>query len=512
MTAPLPIPMTDAMRRFGGGRRLLTLGGVVLAGVAIWLLVRWAAQPSYVTLYSALPLDEAGRVAEHLAAAGVPYRLDGGGTEIRVPTTDVARARVLLAKDNLPASGRPGLELFDRPAWGMTDFSEQVTYRRALEGELERSIRSLQGIADAQVHLALSQSSALRRLERPAEAAVVVKLRPGVALSGDAVRGIAYLVSNSVERLSADRVAVLDDAGHMLWIPADDSSSVGLSSRQLELTRTVERQLEEKVQNLLGGVVGPGQSRVQVTARLNFTKVDRTVEQYDPEGQVLQSEQHAETSPGVALDPGELPQTSTTNIYQNSRKVENTAGAVGEIERLTVAVAVNDHLEPQATAAGGGAAAAKPVPLPPQTLASIDALVRDAVGLDTTRGDRLTVTAVPFTVSLVAAGLAPSGDPASRDDRTAPLLERLLRPALGLLGILATFLLARRALHGGPRVAVASLPRGAEAVAIASLPAAAAAPPIQPDASVLLKRRVAADSGERPETAVKVVRAWMADS
>jgi flagellar M-ring protein FliF len=510
MTAPAQHPLNDTLRRLGGSRRLIALAGVALVTVAVWMLVRWAAQPSYVTLYSGLPLDEAGHVAEHLGAAGVAYRLDGGGTEIKVAETDVARARVLLAKDNLPAAGRPGLELFDKPAWGMTDFSEQVTYRRALEGELERSIRSLQGIADAQVHLALSQTSALRRLERPAEAAVVVKLRPGYALPGDAVRGIAYLVSNSVERLTADRVAVLDDAGHMLWIPSDDSSAVGLSSRQLELTQSVEHQLEDKVQNLLTGVVGPGQSRVQVTATLNFTKIDRTVEQYDPEGQVIQSEQHAETTPGAALDPGELPQTSTTTIYQNSRKVENTAGAVGGVERLTVAVAVNDHITPPAA----GGAEAKPQPISRQTLAGIESLVRDAVGIDTTRGDRLTVTAIPFTVSLVAAGLAP-GDARESGGGGAggalPLLDRLLRPVLGLLGIVAVFLLARRAMRAGGPTAVAMLPRVPENAAVAAL-AAASAPAVETDASVLLRRKVAADSGERPETTAKVVRAWLAES
>ena len=504
-----PAQLVGPLRNLGGTRRWITLGGAVIATAAIWMLVRWAAQPPFVTLYSALPLDEAGRVAEHLATAGVVYRLEGGGTEIKVAATDLARSRVLLAKDGLPAAGRPGLELFDRPAWGMTDFTEQVTYRRALEGELERSIRSLQGIADAQVHLALSQTSALRRLERPAEAAVVVKLKPGTGLSADAVRGIAYLVSNSVERLSADRVAVLDDGGHLLWIPADDSSAEGLTSRQLELTRTVERQLEQKVENILAGVVGPGQSRVQVSAKLNFVKVDRTVEAYDPEGQVLQSEQHSETPAGTALDPGELPQSSATNIYQNSRRVETTAGAVGEIERLTVAVAVNDHVD--APPGPSGAPAGKPVPLPAQTLASIAPLVRDAVGLDTTRGDRLTVTAVPLSVSLVAAGLTPENKTGGTGVAFT-LLDRAVRPALGLLGILVTFLLARRALRGGGRRPVlAALPPAGAADAAAAEVAAIAAPVPVTDPSVLLKRRVAAESGERPDTAARVVRAWLAE-
>ena len=171
---------------------------------------------------------------------------------------DVARARVLLAKDGLPANGRPGLELFDKPSWGMTDFTQRITYRRALEGELSRTIGTLRGVERAQVHLALPEASPLRKLERPAEAAVVVSLKPGVVLGPEVVQGIAYIVSNSVEQLPADNVAVMDDSGRLLSVPADNGGFFGLTTRQLDLQRSVERQLVDKAEGMLATVVGAG--------------------------------------------------------------------------------------------------------------------------------------------------------------------------------------------------------------------------------------------------------------
>jgi flagellar M-ring protein FliF len=507
MTGMAPPSLLDGFRRLDGTRKAVGLGGLLAALIAIWMLVRWASQPTYLMLYRDLPLDEAGRIADRLGNAGVPFHLDMGGTGIQVPAADVARARVLLAKDGLPSSGRPGLELFDAPSWGMTDFTQRVTYRRALEGELERTIRGLRGVEDANVHLALSETSPLRRLERPAEAAVVVKVRPGATLPPDVVEGITYLVSNSVERLRSDHVAVLDDAGRLLSAPDADSGGAMLTSRQLEQRRSVERELERKVENLLGTVLGPGQARVQVTAQLNFDRVDRTVETFDPDGQVLQSEQRSETSPGVALDSGELPSSSVTSNFQNTRRIENVVGAVGTITRITVAVALNDRTAqpaPGGTGAAGAAGASRPRPISRAALNNIEALVRDAVGLDTTRGDRMTVTVIPFEAVPADPALA-SRDSTPRD--TVATVERFARPVVALAGILAAFLLARRALRSSRGSGVAAVP--ASIASGRTLPAIA---PPQPDASSLLKRQLAAESGERPETAVRVVRAWMAES
>src|SRR5690606_14380186 len=167
-------------------------------------------------------------------------KLEDAGSTISVGEGDAARARVTLAQQGMPGGSRPGLELFDKPTWGMTDFTQHVTYRRALEGELARTIGTLRGVERAQVHLALPEASALRKLDRPAQAAVVVALKPGLSLTPEQVKGITQLVSSSVEDLTADRVAVLDDSGRpLLGAPAAEDAT-GLSTRQLELQRGVE--------------------------------------------------------------------------------------------------------------------------------------------------------------------------------------------------------------------------------------------------------------------------------
>ena len=233
--------MMDAVRRLNGNRRFALLGLVAALLVGATMFGRWATAPQYVTLYRDLDLQEASQITESLTKASVAYQLADGGTRIEVAVADAAKSRVLLAKDGLPTRGRPGMELFDKPTWGMTDFTQRITYRRALEGELARTLGSLQGVERAQVHLALPEASPLRRLERPAEAAVVLTLRPGVSMTPDIVRGIAMLVSSSVEQLSSDHVAVLDDKGRMLGATSEEGNSLGLTSRQLELQQSVER-------------------------------------------------------------------------------------------------------------------------------------------------------------------------------------------------------------------------------------------------------------------------------
>src|SRR5690349_1954818 len=164
----------------------------------------------------------------------------------------------------------------------MTDFTQRVTYQRALEGELARTLSGLRGVDRAQVHLVLPAQSNLRRLDRPASASIVVTLKPNAQLSSDAVQGIAYIVSNSVEGLSSDNVAIMDDSGRLLSVPAIAGGS-GMTTRQLEIQRQLEQHLAGKVEDLLATVVGYGRARAEVSAEMSFDQVDRTVESFDPD-------------------------------------------------------------------------------------------------------------------------------------------------------------------------------------------------------------------------------------
>lgn len=501
-----------ALRETSGSRRIAILGAAAAAIVAIWLLTRWATAPAYVTLYADLDPAQTGAITERLGKLDISYQLDDRGTEVRVPARDLARARVALAKDNLPLNGRPGLELFDRPSWGMTDFTQRVTFQRALEGELGRALGEIRGIKRAEVHLVLPQASPLRRLERPAEASVMLTLEPGVTLSPETVRGITHLVSNSVEQLSPDHVAVLDHLGRLLSAPTGDDGLAGVTNRQLELQRSVEEHLARKVERLLGTVLGAGRARVQVAADLDFAQVDRTTEQYDPDGQVLQSEQRSEVTTPVSADTvagtatgGE---TIINNAYQNSRRVERVVGAVGGIRRLTVAVVLDEAIT-RRDATGSGVDSTQ--------LAQVTAVVRDAIGIDIARGDRVSVVALPFgAISLPDSASKPEGgllaDPMA-------LLDRLALPLLALIAIAAVALVAWRSLSSDRPAAVAvsrapnepptgnaALPAGPAAMPLPALATAAANSELQ-----TLRQHAVAATSDRPEHAAQVIRAWIAE-
>jgi flagellar M-ring protein FliF len=497
------LPVPSAIGGARGSRRILLILAAAAAIVAVWGVGRWASTPTYVTLYSDLDLNEAGAIDDKLQKGGIPHRLGGGGTEVMVPVSDVARARVALAKDGLPTGGRPGLELFDKPTWGMTDFTQRVTFQRALEGELARTIAGIHGIDRAQVHLVLPTPSALRKLERPARASVVIKCVNGASLSPETVQGITYIVSNSVEQLSSDNVAVMDDSGRLLSVPVNEDSGAGMTSWQLEIQRAVEERLTDKIEGLMTTVVGLGRVRAQVTADMSFDRVDRTVETYDPETQVLSSEQRSETEPGAGSTGT---QTVINNSYQNSRKLEKNTSSVGKLTRLTAAIIVDEA----ALGAGKGAGGAE------LTTDRLEAMVRDAIGADATRGDRVTVVAVPFGASGVPEGIGGGAVGTSGRQKIDPFQigEHFLRPAIGLIAILALLILAIRALglKGGSRPATAQQGGDATGEAEGENPLALGAGN-RADLTLVGGQRQGRRAGVRePETTAQAMRAWLSDS
>ena len=402
LPAPLQ-PFAPVIDRVGGPRRaLILLVGLVVAGL-ILLVSRWATAPTWVAAFPEVPVEQSGKMTDKLTEAGVAFRLENGGSRILGQDADLAKARVTLARDGgMPNAGRPGLELFDQPSWGMTDFTQRINYRRALEGELERTIGKMQGIERAQVHVAMSETQAFRRTDRPLEASVVLQLKSGDRPAADVVQGIQHLVAASVDGLDSDHVTVVDDAGRMLTLDAEGASLAGLTSRQLALQREVEGYLEKKASDIVGQIVGPKNARIQVSAVVNFDKIERTVEAVDPDKQAVSTEQRAEITPGAQ---GGAASTNVATSYETTKSVETFSGAIGNVKKLTVAVLVNDRL---GAASGAGA---KPVPVPrtPAELARIDTLVRNAVGLDAGRGDALSVVNVAFDGTGV--GMEPDAPP-----------------------------------------------------------------------------------------------------
>lgn len=475
-------------------RQLNSNGRMVVLGLAAALLVgaiyaaRSAGAPRMVPLQRGMALEESAEVSAALGRGGIDFQLGGGGTEVLVAEADAARARVLLAQEGVPAGSRPGLELFDRPAWGMTDFTEQVTYRRALEGELARTIGTLRGVQRAQVHLTLPAASPLRSQDRPAEAAVVVALKADAVLSAEQVRGIAQLVSSSVDQLSPDHVAVIDDSGRPLSGGSGESVAAGLSSRQHEMQSGVERSIGEKVQGMLAAALGPEAVRVQVAADLNFDQVERTIEAYDTAGQVLKSEQRSDPV-GGGLD-GAAGTTVMVNEYLNSRTVERIISGVGTLTRVTVSAMVDTR----ALGSEDG--------LTDTERERYTALIRDAIGYDEARGDRVTVVAVPFrgvVATPVDALVPPEAAPAGPG--VLQLVSQLAFPVMSLLALIVAFVLGWKALapgRGGP-----ASPQLATGEARGGAIGGGGGQPLRDQAQ--------RESLAEPQSAARVLRAWLTD-
>ncbi len=482
--------MMEFLQKASGTRRFILFAVAAAVVVGIWGVGRWASAPMYLALYQNLDFKEAAEIDGSLESAGIPHRLGAGGTEVLVPASEVARARVALAKAGHAVSGRPGLELFDKPAWGMTDFAQRVTFQRALEGELARTVAGIKGVERAQVHLALPSPSPLRRMERAASASVVLTLDAGAALPAETIQGITFVVSNSVELLSADNVAVMDDAGRLLSVPAGDRAEGGASSRQVEMQRAAEDALVAKIENLLEPVLGRGKVRAEVSAELDFDKVDRTVETIGAVA-AASGEPDAGASGGAPADSPDA---------VNSRELKRSEGSVGKLTRLTAAVVV-DRASVAADSAGAAGQAATDAAGGGLRLGQVEAMVRNAIGIDEERGDRITVMAVPFEA---AAGA--QMDPAAGSDGSGldilRMAEQWVRPLIGLVAVIMLALFALKALK-----------------LVATRPVTVSAP--APEGQAASPQAMAAGGGgaagevgmaHRPEVDLQVVRNWLKDS
>src|SRR5690349_880653 len=436
----------DQVKRIVGtlsGRQLTTIIMVaVLVAGGIYGLTQWQREAGFRPLYTTLAPEDAALVVQRLKEGGVPYRISANGTMISVPEERVAELRLDMAGAGLPKSGRIGFEIFDKTNLGMTDFAEHVNYRRALEGELERSVMALTEVEQARVHISFPQESVFQESRQPAKASVLLKLRGGVQLPETAVPAITHLVSSAVEGLSPEAVSVLDMRGNLLS-RAKRVSDTGsdTSEAALEYRRTVEHDLTSKLDATLEPLVGSGRFRAAVSADTDLTSAEQSEEHYDPTQSVMVSSQKTEDIsnpahaaggiPGTASnlpDPAPPPATvgggssrKTESVnYQSSRTVKRTVLPQGGIKRLSVSVLIDHEVHFE----GSGAQAKRVLTPPtPERLKVIHDLAAAAVGLNTERGDQLIVESLPFESTV---NLEPPA-PAAPQNTTAPLtpLEQL---------------------------------------------------------------------------------------
>ncbi len=493
----MPDSLMQTLEQLGGGRRLLMIVVGVGALAVIWALSHWAMSPSMVPLFSGLPVEEVGAMTQRLTEEGIEHELQQGGSTIAVAQEDLARARVTLAQEGYPAGGKPGWELFDQATWGMTDFTQRVNYRRALEGELGRTIAQMRSVESAQVHLAIRKSSVLRREGPSAEASVVLALDSGTRPEMAMVEGVASLVAGSVEELERENVTVLDDSGRLLSNPEEDTGTTGLTSQQLAIQREMETHLEGKAYELVEPVVGRGNVTVRVAAALDFDQIGRTVESYNLDEQVTVEEDRSEIIPGTEEQGASS--VTVNSLFDTPRSVETYARTGARVERITVAVVVNARQkEEEGTGAGSR---------PPEELAQVEAVVRNGLGISPERGDAVTVVSLPFDREPPVTGEEEEGLD------VLALLQAGIRPTIGLVALILAFVLALRilgALRTPPRSAEGehALPPGDGG----SLPASKAG---DGEGEEPAERRVISSPQvpkveiSDPDITARVVKAWM---
>ncbi len=353
--------------------------------IVIVAMVLWLSQPDFTILYANIDPSEAASIKEKLDEMNIPVKIKG--SVIMVPAKNVYEARLALAQEGLPRGNGVGYEIFDSQSpLGVSNYLQQINYKRALEGELSRTISTIKGIRQARVHLALPKRELFAEEQIPPSASVVVDA--GLTLSKRQLRAIVHLVASSVEGLKPENVTVVDTYGNLLYSGFD--STGGLSDAQLDIKRSVEKYLEQKASSMLSGVLGPGKAVVRVNADLDFTRIEKTEEKYDPEGLVPRSEESSREILPSANGQGNKEHTITN--YEVSRTVAHIIGPSGNLRRLAVAVVVDGKYEVED-------GKRKYVPRSKEEMKKIRDLVAQAVGLDPKRGDTITISEIPFDKS-----------------------------------------------------------------------------------------------------------------
>jgi flagellar M-ring protein FliF len=410
-------------------RQLVTLAATFVAVVAMIAGSAWYLNsPDYRILFTDMEPEEASRIQSLLTDQKVNFRLANGGRDIEVPKEDVDRLRLSLSGEGMPTSGRIGFEIFDRTAFGQTEFLEQVNYRRALEGEIARTIATLSEVSSARVHIAMAKDSLFGSRVQPAKASVVLKLKKNRPLAPGTIAGITNLVAASVEGLRPESVVLIDSFGRPLARPSEEGNDAAATGAiQSERQQRIEKELATRVVGLLEPVVGMDRVRVNTSVRLNSSSEEQTEERYDP-STVIRSRQvtlDGTTNGGAAglagaraNVPGAAPPTpagtpataqappqpttQTVNAqrsaeivnYEISKTVKHTVRPHGDIARLSVAVILDD--EHVTSTDAQGKTTRKSHPRNPAELQKIQQIVSAAVGIDPGRGDQLTVENIAF--------------------------------------------------------------------------------------------------------------------
>jgi len=374
----------------------ILVGGVgIVFIVLLGFLFVFVGEPNYTKILSNLDSEEANKVIEYLETEKVKYKL-GNGNSISVEAEKAAKVRISIAAQGIPSSGIIGYEIFDQSTIGMSEFQQRISKKRAMEGEIAKTIISLQSVEHARVSIVEPEKSIFADESNEATASVTLKLKGGRYLSQENIAAISHTVASSIEGLKPENVTIIDQSGKLLsQIPDGDGLQMS-GTKQYEVKSKVEGYLAKKAQSILSRVLGHGNSDVRVNAELDFTQVEKTMETLDPESQTAISENTQKSISGgksISDSTQISTETSTTN-YEVSKSIEKVIGSSGNIKRLTIAAVING-IKKDSTDADGNIINSF-VSRPEAQIELYKNLISQAVGLDVNRQDVITVVSIPF--------------------------------------------------------------------------------------------------------------------
>ena len=517
----------DRLRSVFGG---FTAGQKAVLGVAVVallvggaLFVGWASKPTYAPVFTNLSATDAAAVTAKLDEAKVPYQLADGGSSVLVPKAEVYKTRIQLSAAGLPSGGTDGWSLLDKQGIATSDFQQHVAYRRALEGELAKTVESIDGVQAAIVHLVVPQQDVFTQDQSKPTASVLVKTSPGSALSSSQVQAVVHLVSASVEGLDPANVTVADSTGRVLNAAGDQGATGDL---QAEQQRAFEDRTAGAIQSMLDNVVGAGHAVVRVDADMSFDQTSRTSEQYlTAKGSVplststsSETYQGAGTPVGGVLGPGnsgvpngtangkssyQKKQTDQTNAV--GKVTEQTTVAPGKVQRMSVAVLLDSRTAGKVD------------------VNEVSRLVSAAAGVDPKRGDTVQVSQMSFDTS-AAAARKKELDAAAAAQRHQSLMSMVRTGAIVLVVLLVLVVLIRRSRRVQRMPVAIPAPRPGELTAEQLQELAAARQPVAVGASGTAaleagpsdrRAEVRSQIGDlieqQPDEVARLLRGWLAD-